>query len=188
MSKIGRSLVDLYGANVQIEKNSIKVSGKNGVVHLHHSVDDFNIEIKNDKLSVVPKTDDVGPMWGTITSLLKNACYGVGNKKYEKKIKLCGTGLKAVIEGNNLLCYLGFGHPCSLEIPKDLEISLSSDTKAGALNYITIRGCDKHLVGHFTDRISKLKPFNPYNIQIRIINDGNGEPRAYYEKETKKKK
>jgi large subunit ribosomal protein L6 len=76
-------------------------------------------------------------------------------KAYEKKLIVEGVGFKADVVGTNLVFKLGFSHPITVAIPKNLKV-------ASEKNIITISGIDKELVGKYVAELRSLKKPEPY--------------------------
>jgi large subunit ribosomal protein L6 len=60
-----------------------------------------------------------------------------------------------VVEGENLILYVGFSHPVKIKAPKDIKFLVEKDV-------ITVSGIDKELVGRIAAKIRKVKPPEPY--------------------------
>ncbi|MDE1874565.1 MAG: 50S ribosomal protein L6 [Patescibacteria group bacterium] len=93
-------------------------------------------------------------LWGTYASHLKNMIEGV-NKGFVKKLIVEGIGFKSDVKGAKLELALGFSHPISVEIPKDLKVTADK-------NVITISGVSNERVGEFAAKVRALKKPEPY--------------------------
>ncbi len=95
--------------------------------------------------------------WGTLWTLINQMLTGVsiGFKSY---IKLTGIGYKAQIESQNLLLNIGFSHPVSIDIPKNIHIDPKNiqNTSQGALIEVTSNSLS--LLNNFVFLIQKIKP------------------------------
>jgi len=81
-----------------------------------------------------------------------------------------------MIEGENVKLSIGFSHPVLIAIPEGVKATLAN------IVTISLKSCNKELLGIMVDRFCKTKKYNVYN--------GNGvlEVGKYYRrKETKKK-
>ncbi len=76
-------------------------------------------------------------------------------KGYEKKLEVIGVGFKVATTPGKLTLNLGFSHPITVEVPKDLTIAVDKNT-------ITVAGSDKQRVGQFAAEIRELKKPEPY--------------------------
>ncbi|MBX4209140.1 50S ribosomal protein L6 [Candidatus Parcubacteria bacterium] len=91
---------------------------------------------------------------GTYASHLKNMIKGV-TAGFTKKLIVEGIGFKSDVKGAKLDLSLGFSHPISVEIPKNLKVTAEK-------NIITISGVSNELVGEFASKIRALKKPEPY--------------------------
>ncbi len=93
-------------------------------------------------------------LWGTYASHVKNMIEGV-NSGFSKKLVVEGIGFKSDVKGGKLELALGFSHPVSVEIPKDLKVTADK-------NVITISGVSNESVGGFAAKVRALKKPEPY--------------------------
>lgn len=158
MSRIGKKIITIPAkTEVKVDGNTVTVKGPLGEL-----VRTFNpgikIEVKDGKISFTPvakkMTVDLNSLWGTISSHVNNMIVGV-NKAYEKKLIVEGVGFKADVVGTNLVFKLGFSHPITVAIPKNLKV-------ASEKNVITISGIDKEFIGKYVAEIRALKKPEPY--------------------------
>jgi large subunit ribosomal protein L6 len=91
---------------------------------------------------------------GTYASHLKNMIKGV-TVGFQKKLIIEGIGFKSDVKGTKLDLALGFSHPISLDIPKELKVTAEK-------NIVTISGVSNELVGEFASKIRSLKKPEPY--------------------------
>jgi large subunit ribosomal protein L6 len=75
---------------------------------------------------------------------------------FTKQLEIEGVGFRAAVQGSNLNLSLGFSHPVTFAIPKDIKITVADNTK------ITIQGVDKKLVGQVAADIRGFYPPEPY--------------------------
>jgi large subunit ribosomal protein L6 len=75
---------------------------------------------------------------------------------FTKQLEIEGVGFRAAVQGSNLNLSLGFSHPVTFPIPKDIKITVADNTK------ITIQGIDKKLVGQVAADIRGFYPPEPY--------------------------
>ena len=86
------------------------------------------------------------------------------------------VGFRAALKGKILDLSLGYSHPCELEIPEGIKVTVAENTK------LTVEGADKQMVGQVTADIFAFYPAEPYK--------GKGvryEGEKIYRKEGKKK-
>jgi len=102
---------------------------------------------------------------GTQRANIANAIQGV-LKGFEKKLLLVGVGYRAQVKDNVLTLSVGFAHVVNLEVPKTLTVQVPIPTE------ILVLGLDKHLVGHFADKIRSVRPPERYKGKgIRYANE-----------------
>ena len=162
---------------VDIQQNSINVSGPNGTLSQRYSKSDVILETRNGGITVSPSAENTHSkaMSGTIRSLVFNMVHGV-TKGFEKKLSLVGVGYKAQVKGSVLNLALGFSHPIDYQIPKELKASTPSATE------IVISGADKQKVGQVAAEIRSYRPPEPYKGKgVRYVDE------IVILKETKKK-
>ncbi len=158
MSRIGKKIITVPAkTEVKIEGNKVSVKGPLGeLTRTFRS--GIKIENVDGKISFTPIAKkmnvDLNSLWGTVASHVNNMILGV-NKAYEKKLIVEGIGFKADVVGTNLVFKLGFSHPVTVAIPKELKISSEK-------NLITISGIDKEFVGRYVAELRALKKPEPY--------------------------
>lgn len=162
MSRIGKKPISIPdNVEVKIEGSKVIAKGPKGELSL-----DINPEIKiniSDKIiNVSPQSLDfkgkrlekVKSLWGLSRSLIANMIKGV-SEGYEKKLELVGIGYRAVLEGKDLVLYVGFTHPVKVKAPEGINFSIDK-------NIITVSGCNKELVGQVAAQIRRVKKPEPY--------------------------
>jgi large subunit ribosomal protein L6 len=158
MSRIGKKIITIPAkTEVKVEKNTVTVKGPLGeLVRTFQS--GIKIEVNDGKVSFTPVAKNLSvtmnSLWGTVSSHVNNMIIGV-NKPYEKKLIVEGIGFKADVVGTNLVFKLGFSHPITVAIPKNLKV-------ASEKNIITISGIDKEFIGQYVAEIRALKKPEPY--------------------------
>ena len=84
---------------------------------------------------------------------------------FEKKLEIQGIGFRAIIEGEELVLYVGLSHPVKLRIPMGIKCSIEK-------NIISVSGIDKEIVEQFSANIRKVKPPEPYKGKgIRYVDE-----------------
>ena len=94
-------------------------------------------------------------MLGTFWSLATNAVEGV-TKGFEKNLEIEGVGYRAVLEGKEIVLYLGYALPVRFPIPEGITVGIEKNLA------IKISGIDKDLVGRTAAEIRALKKPEPY--------------------------
>lgn len=142
------------GATVTIEDGVLHVKGLKGEITLPVSTDVvIEIENKNLWVKIAPKVIDTA-IHGTIWSLARNAVEGV-TKGFEKILEIEGVGYRAVLEGKELVLFLGYALPVRMPIPDYVTIVVEKNT-------IKISGINKEEVGQVAAEIRALKKPEPY--------------------------
>jgi large subunit ribosomal protein L6 len=91
---------------------------------------------------------------GTIWALVKNAVEGV-TAGFTKVLEIEGVGYRAVIEGKELVLFLGYALPVRVPVPDNVSITVDKNT-------IKVSGIDKNAVGQAAAEIRALKKPEPY--------------------------
>lgn len=157
MSRIGKLPIPIIDkAKVVVEGQTVRVEGPKG--KLEKTFDgSTNIEVVENEVRVTPANESrhSRAMFGTVRSIINNMVTGVV-EGYKKELVLKGVGFRAAISGKVLDLALGYSHPCLLDIPEGINITVAENTK------LTIEGADKHLVGQITAKIFNFYPAEPY--------------------------
>ncbi|MAH39934.1 MAG: 50S ribosomal protein L6 [Puniceicoccaceae bacterium] len=143
-------------AKVSIDGQTVSVEGPKG--SLTKSFDkSVKIELNDNVVQVAPVSDSrhSRAMFGTVRSIINGMVIGVV-EGYTKKLEIKGVGFRAVLKGNVLDLALGYSHPCELEIPEGIKVTVAENTK------LTVEGADKQMVGQVTAEIYAFFPAEPY--------------------------
>lgn len=92
---------------------------------------------------------------GLSRSLVYNMIVGV-SEGFKKNLEIQGVGFKAAVQGTKLNLNLGFSHPIHFEIPSELTVTVTDNTK------IAVEGIDKQAVGQCAANIRSYYPPEPY--------------------------
>ncbi len=101
------------------------------------------------------ETRQVKALHGLSRALVANMVAGV-NEGFRRDLEIQGVGFKAAVQGQKLNLSLGKSHPILFDIPKDIKITVTDNTK------IAIEGIDKHIVGQVAADIRAFYPPEPY--------------------------
>ena len=157
MSRIGKLPIPIIDkATVVVEGQTVRVEGPKG--KLEKTFDDSTkIEVVDNAVRVAPANESrhSRAMFGTVRSIISNMVTGVV-EGYKKELVLKGVGFRAALSGNVLDLALGYSHPCLLNIPEGINITVAENTK------LTVEGADKHLVGQIAAKIFNFYPAEPY--------------------------
>jgi len=91
---------------------------------------------------------------GTLWALAKNAVQGV-TEGFVRTLEIEGVGYRAVVEGKELVLYLGYALPVRRPIPEGVTITVEKNT-------MKVAGIDNDLVGRTAAEIRALKKPEPY--------------------------
>ncbi len=167
MSRIGRKPILIpENVEIKIEGQRIIVKGPKG--ELSREVrPELGVEIKDDGkmiVSIKKQVSQAKALWGLFRTLLFNMIEGV-TSGFEKKLEIQGIGFRAIIEGEELVLYVGLSHPVKLRIPMGIKCSIEK-------NIISVSGIDKEIVEQFSANIRKVKPPEPYKGKgIRYVDE-----------------
>jgi len=156
MSRIGKKTILIpEGVEVKIEGNVVTIKGPKG--ELQKEVrPEIRVEVKEGRVSLNPQieTKKTNALWGLTRALLFNMIKGV-TEGYEKKLEIEGLGFRALLEGNDLVLYVGFTHPVKIKAPGGIKFSVEK-------NIITVSGIDREIVSQTAANIRKVRPAEPY--------------------------
>ena len=157
MSRIGKRPIAIpNGVEVKIENNVVTVKGPKGTETVAYR-DEVKVSVVENNIIVEPNSDDrkTGALHGLFRTLIANAVEGV-SKGFEKKLEIVGVGYRANMDGNKLNLMLGFSHPCVVEPPAGITISVEQNTK------LTVKGSNKQTVGDVAAFIRGKRPPEVY--------------------------
>ncbi|MBF0532104.1 MAG: 50S ribosomal protein L6 [Candidatus Omnitrophica bacterium] len=157
MSRIGKKPITIpAGAKAAVQANKISVEGPKGKLELGIP---FGIEVKqNGQDLIVTRRSDLKQdrtNHGTIRSRIVGMLQGV-TTGHKKDLEIQGLGFRAQVQGAKVVFNLGFSHPVEFEIPKDVKVSVPTQTS------IILEGADKVRVGQIAATIRALKKVEPY--------------------------
>lgn len=158
MSRIGKKPIEVP-AKVKVDfgsEGAVTVEGPKGKLSwkLPKAV---RAKVEGTTLAVERDSDNrqVRALHGLTRALLANMVEGV-NDGFKKNLEIQGVGFKAAVQGDKLNLSLGKSHPILFNIPKEIKITVTDNTK------IAIEGIDKHLVGQAAADIRAYYPPEPY--------------------------
>lgn len=157
MSRIGKLPIKIP-ENVDINYNdsTITVKGKFGTLttEIPNIID---IVQENNILNVGLKenTKKVRALHGLYRTLINNMVIGV-SEQFDLTLILKGVGYRAVVQGKEIVLSLGYSHPVKIEIPKQISVEVTQNTT------ITLKSCDKELLGLFASNIRAWRQPEPY--------------------------
>ena len=157
MSRIGKEPVKIVdGVTVSVDGQKVTVKGKLGELSytMHEGI---TAKVEDGEVKVACANDAAyGNFHGLARALIHNMVVGV-SAGYTKQLSIEGTGFKAVLKGKELALSLGFASPKVFTIPEGLQVTVENDGLQ-----VTVKGCDKYLVGESAARIRAFYPAEPY--------------------------
>lgn len=158
MSRIGRMPVVVpAGVDVEINGTHVRVKGPRGQMQ-HDFPADMQIAQEGKEIHV-QRPSDISmhrALHGMTRALINNMVVGVSTG-FDKVLEVNGVGYRAEMNGKNLVLYVGFSHPVTVEPPEG--ISFETETKT---RQIKVKGFDKQAVGQVAADIRKIRPPEPY--------------------------
>ena len=159
MSRVGRMPV-VIPAGVQVDINGVNVGVKGPKGEIKRAFSPLiGIVMENGQIVLTRKSDQAAEraLHGTTRALLANMIHGV-SAGFERILEIEGVGYRAEMNGKNLVLYMGYSHPVTMEPP--LGISFDVDQKA---RQVFVRGFDKEQVGQVAANIRNVRPPEPYH-------------------------
>lgn len=157
MSRIGKLPITIpTNVDVSCNESEIIVKGKFGTLYTSLpkaiSLDKTNNILRvNIKKEFKNKT----AFHGLYRTLINNMIIGV-SEQFEVNLILKGVGYRAVIQENKIILNLGYSHPVTIEVPKEISIEIIQNTT------LNIKSCDKELLGLFASNIRAWRKPEPY--------------------------
>ena len=142
------------GASLTESNGVLTIKGPKGenTIAIPHSV---TLKIEGNEMMVSGSAAAKNTaMQGTIWSLAKNALIGV-TQGFERILEIEGVGYRAVVEGKELVLFLGYALPVRKPIPDTVTVTVDK-------NVIKVVGIDKDQVGRTAAEIRALKKPEPY--------------------------
>ena len=158
MSRIGRLPVAVpAGVQVQINGQEVHVKGPKGEMK-YLFTPEVGISLEDNQVVVTRKSEEqnVRALHGTTRALINNMVTGV-SKGFEVVLDVEGVGYRSEMSGKDLVMYLGFSHPVTINPPAGIAFDVDTKTRQ-----IKIRGFDKEMVGQVAADIREIRPPEPY--------------------------
>jgi len=158
MSRVGKQPIPVpSGVEVSIDGAHVTVKGPKGTLE-HDAPPTITLSRDGDDI-VVSRPDDERAnraLHGLTRSLVANMVRGV-SEGYERELEIVGVGYRATAQGPaKLELQLGFSHSVLFEAPDGITFEVPQPTR------ITVRGCDKQLVGQVAANLRKIRKPEPY--------------------------
>jgi large subunit ribosomal protein L6 len=158
VSRIGRLPIAVpTGVQVDVKGTFVKVKGPKGEMQRDFSTL-IDVALENGQVTVTRRSDLPAEraLHGTTRAVLNNMIRGV-SVGFIKVLEWDGVGYRAEVSGKNLVLYMGYSHPITMEPP--MGVSFEVDAKA---RQIKVLGFDKEVVGQVAADIRKVRPVEPY--------------------------
>lgn len=158
MSRIGRSPIVLP-ANVTATINAgneVVIKGPMGELKEKFN-DKLGIAVDGNVLTVTRDNDEklMRSLHGLTRAKIANMVKGV-IEGYKKELEIVGVGYRAELKGKNLVMFLGFTHPVTIEPKEGITFEVPQQTQ------IVVKGLDKALVGQVAAAVRAVKKPEPY--------------------------
>lgn len=168
MSRIGRMPVNVpAGVTVNIQGQELNVKGPKGEL-TRQFLPTVSLALENGQIIVTRSSDapSVRAIHGTTRALVNNMVVGVSTG-FTRVLEVDGVGYRAEMDGKNLVLYVGYSHPVTVEPPDG--ITFETDTKT---HQIRVIGRDREQVGQVASNIREIRPPEPYKGKgIRYIDE-----------------
>lgn len=159
LSRLGRKPVVIpQGVKVAVTGSSIVVEGKRG--KLSWTFPNYiaaNVDANAVNVTTLRPGNEAKALHGLSRKLVSNMIDGVVSG-FQKRLVIEGVGFRSTIAGDKLTMTLGFSHPVTFMIPKDVKVFI--DPKIA--NMLVIEGNDKQRVGEIAAQIRSIKKPEPY--------------------------
>ncbi|OHA21525.1 MAG: 50S ribosomal protein L6 [Candidatus Taylorbacteria bacterium RIFCSPHIGHO2_01_FULL_51_15] len=140
---------------VVVQNGNVSVTGPLGT--LSRSVPGaISLVVKDGGIVVTPNNNALSTkmLVGTTVAHVRNMIKG-STEMFVKKLIIEGIGFKAEVKGSSLQLALGFSHPVTVAIPKELKV-------VSEKGLLSISGGNIETVGAFAARVRALKKPEPY--------------------------
>lgn len=158
MSRIGRMPVVVpNGVTVDIKGSNIRVKGPKGEL-ARTLPGSMQISLEDGQI-LVNRPDDEAThraLHGMTRALISNMVEGVSTG-FQKILEVNGVGYRAEMSGKNLVLYVGYSHPVTVEPPAGISFETDARTRQ-----VKILGADKEQVGQISANIREIRPPEPY--------------------------
>jgi large subunit ribosomal protein L6 len=147
-------------ASVQVDVNGSNVSVKGPKGELKRTFSPLiGIVMENGQLVITRNSENPAEraLHGTTRAVLANMIHGV-SAGFERILEIEGVGYRAEMNGKNLVLYMGYSHPVTMEPPDGIAFDV--DQKA---RQVFVRGFDKEHVGQIAANVRKVRPPEPYH-------------------------
>jgi large subunit ribosomal protein L6 len=168
MSRIGKQPISIpSGVDVTLSEGSVLVKGPKGQL-TQTIIGEVDLAREGDTIVVSRRNDERRnrSLHGLTRTLVANMVLGV-SEGFTKELDIVGVGYRAAAQGpSKLEILVGFSHPVFVEAPEGVTFEVPAPT------HISVKGCDKQLVGQVAADIRKIRKPEPYKGKgIRYTNE-----------------
>lgn len=170
MSRIGKKPIPIAsGVKVEIQKDLVKVSGKQGNLDWTLPTG-VSAKVEENQVIIDRDSDRHKALHGLSRALIANMIEGVLNG-YKIDLEVYGTGYSCAVKGKDLHMNCGYmgrgvGKPAQfvIPIPDGLKVEVQTPNARGNNEpaKFSVAGCDKQMVGQFAAEVRKLRKPEPY--------------------------
>jgi large subunit ribosomal protein L6 len=157
MSRIGKKPIIIpQGVDIKLTPDEITVKGPKGELKqkIHPSVKVEQADKQINLTVINPEEKSDKALWGLFGSVIRNMIIGV-TAGYEKKLEVIGVGFKVSQKGEVIVLHVGYSHPVEYKLPKGISAEIDK-------NFITIKGCDKQILGETAAQLRRIRKPEPY--------------------------
>lgn len=158
MSRIGRMPITVpTGVQVEVKGTDVKVKGPKGEMQRSFSPL-IDIAKEGSQITITRRSDLPAEraLHGTTRAVLNNMIRGV-SAGFSTILEWDGVGYRAEMSGKNLVLFMGFSHPITVEPVAGIAFEVDAKTRQ-----IKVLGYDKEVVGQVAADIRKIRPVEPY--------------------------
>ncbi len=158
MSRVGRSPVVVpTGVQVDIQGSNVQVKGPKGEMKRDFS-STMDIRMEDGNVLVQRPSNEpvVRALHGTTRALIQNMVTGV-SEGFSRVLEIDGVGYRAEMQGQNLVLFVGYSHPVTVEPPAGISFDVDTRTRQ-----VKVMGIDKEMVGQIAANIREVRPPEPY--------------------------
>lgn len=156
MSRLAKKPLNIpEGVSLDYAGNKVLVKGPKGEleVKIPQGIE-LNIEGREVYVKSLSDTSQNRANIGTIWALLRNSFEGV-TVGFTKILEIEGVGYRAVMEGEELVLFLGYVNPVRFKVPAGVKVAVEKNT-------IIVSGINKEVVGLVAAKIRSFKKPEPY--------------------------
>ena len=162
MSRIGKLPIEIpAGVSVSVSpENVVTVKGPLGELTQQVNAE-MEVAVEENKVLVKRPTEQKRhrAMHGLYRSLISNMVEGV-SKGYETKLELVGVGYRAENQGQIIDLAVGYSHHIFLQVAPEVKVEVLADKRSNPI--ITLKSCDKQLIGQVAAKIRSFRSPEPY--------------------------